>query len=241
MKSLIKYQLRNVFHNKIIYVCIGINTVLGILTMFLTHALEATEGSGTTSTLFERIAGILSSEPDIITMLFIVLFVCFEFHEGVMKNNIGRGYTRIQVLISKYIGALVGVLCIEAVSVVLTVFDFSSKGIGYTPDLMNVIIVSIIGIIAATVFYATLAFLVEKNSIAIITLLLLPRVLGLVFTIINSQFKLPIGDYWITNILPKYASNPAATNMFIPIGVFLAYAAVSVVVGVVLTDRKEIK
>ena len=53
---------------------------------------------------------LFNSEVSIIGMLFITIFCTFDFSEGTTKNIIGRGYSRIKLLISKYIGSFIGII-----------------------------------------------------------------------------------------------------------------------------------
>ena len=100
MNKLIKLQLRNVFHNKLFYVCLGLMLASTSLLKFLTSS------NMQTIKVFPEIINFLSSEVGIISTIFIALFCCFDFNEGTTKNIISRGYNRNQFLFSKYIVSL---------------------------------------------------------------------------------------------------------------------------------------
>jgi len=44
-------------------------------------------------------------------MFVLFYFSCLDHSEGTAKNIIGRGFTRWQLLISKYIANIIGVFC----------------------------------------------------------------------------------------------------------------------------------
>ena len=103
------------------------------------------------------------------------------------------------------------------------------------------IIICLIAIVVLTVFYSTIAFVLEKNLIGILTILFLPRVIDLSFLAIYNFFKVELDSYWITGILPKFLDNPTLGNMIQTIILFIIYLIIMVFVGNRIIWRKEIK
>ena len=56
---------------------------------------------------------------------------------------------------------------------------------------------SLFNIVAFTVLYGTIAFILEKNSTVIIVNLFIPSIITLVSGIVDTHLKLDIGKYWI--------------------------------------------
>ena len=102
MRNLVKLQIRNIFHNKLFYVCLGIILFISPIADFITGIFMPQSGS---LKVMPQIMEFLSGEVGIVSKIFIALFCCFEFSNETTKNIIAKGYTRVQLLFSKYIGS----------------------------------------------------------------------------------------------------------------------------------------
>ncbi len=239
MKRLLRLQIRNLFHSKMFYFYLIFNSIMVVVGYFLSNIM--TELGGTTTKVFQSIINLMSSEPDFIGQIFIIVFVCSEFHSGTIKNIIGRGYTRFQLLLSKYVVATIGVLCTNILYVIISFILYGKYGIGFETNMIYSIIICLIAIVVLTIFYSTIAFVLEKNLIGILTIIFLPRVIDLSFLAIYNFFKVELDSYWITGILPKFLDNPTLGNMIQPIILFIIYLIIIVFVGNRIIWRKEIK
>ena len=122
------------------------------------------------------------------------------------------------------------------------IYGFIGKyGIGFETNMIYSIIICLIAIVVLTIFYSTIAFVLEKNLIGILTIIFLPRVIDLSFLAIYNFFKVELDSYWITGILPKFLDNPTLGNMIQPIILFIIYLIIIVFVGNRIIWRKEIK
>ena len=241
MDKLIKLQLRNLFHNKLLYVCLGLTLLLNpILTFIMSKTMSSILNSGPYQ-VFPEIVSFITSEPGIISVMFIAIFACLDFNEGTTKNIIARGYTRNQLLRSKYIVTLIGLLIIHVSVALVTLILFVNNGLGYETNMLNKIIVGIFSLVANTLFYSTLSFVLEKNSSAILACLFVPRIFSIVLPLIDSKFKLSISDYWVDGILSKFLENPSLGNMLLPIVLFIGYSLLFAFIGTKIMNKKEIK
>ena len=69
------------------------------------------------------------------------------------------------------------------------IYGFIGKyGIGFETNMIYSIIICLIAIVVLTVFYSTIAFVLEKNLIGILTIIFLPRVIDLSFLAIYNFF-----------------------------------------------------
>lgn len=186
------------------------------------------------------IENFLSSEVEIVSIIFIALFSCLDFNEGTTKNIIARGYTRTQLLLTKYIATLIGLSMMYIATIVLTFILFAKNGLGYESNMLYLFINSIIGIIANTVFYVTMAFLLEKNGSAIIACLFVPNLIPMLLSLIDSKLKLSIGDYWLDSASIKFVNNPTLQNLLWSIVYYIIYIIVFIVIGTQLLNKKEI-
>lgn len=238
MNRLIRLQLRNVFHNKLFYVCLGLclllNTgipfVASIIIKDLSPLMPVNE-----------IVNMFNSTMSIMVVLFVVLFTCFDFSEGTTKNIIARGYSKVQLLFSKYIGSIVGVFSIYIVTSVVLLIMFSKNGITFDNIVLLKLLNGVIFTLTITIIYSTLAFILEKNSAAIIVSLFVPLFVNGILLLVDTKFKNNISKYWIDNVPTDFLKNPTIGNFGICILYCSIYIAIFLFLGIRFSKRKEIK
>lgn len=238
MNKLIKLQLRNLFHNKLIYVILALNLVLGPILTYLTTIFSA---KAKMPKVLPQIQTDLSSEIGLLCGIFIIIFCCYDFSEGTTKNIIARGYTRIQLLFSKYIVSLIGLLVVYAATILLSIILFASSGIGYHGDMPLIFTCIVFNIITLTIVYVTMTFILEKSSTAIIVYLFVPSVIQFVLTLIDSQLHVDASRYWVDNVMNAFMDKPTIENLGLSIVIYLAYSIVFIVGGSKIINKKEIK
>ena len=132
MKNLIKLQFRNLFHNKLFYVCLIITLLSPILDFIaeivipnIPSLAENILKDGIKYTkVFPEFIDFLSGGIGLIGKIFIALFCCFDFTEGTTKNIIARGYSKTQFLLSKYITTTIGLFIMYIITFFLTFILF---------------------------------------------------------------------------------------------------------------------
>jgi len=239
MRRLIKLNLRNIFHNKLFYVCLGLSLLLNVGVSFLSEVLFKSVGVNTKA--LESLTSVFTSGVDIIAMIFITLYCTFDFSEGTTKNIIARGYSKTKLLISKYIASLIGVLAIILISATLSFVLYIKNGLGYNSSMPLSILVGIIGVVAYTILYATVAFSLEKTSSSIIANMFIPNIINLVIGIADSNLHAKMSRYWIDNVNNSFINNPTASNMIFPIVMYLIYIVILTFIGIQIAKNKEIK
>ena len=238
MKNLVKLQLRNIFHNKFFYVCLILSVALTEVFSFIETILSSTKD---VRLVFPEIINSLTSEVGIIGMIFITLLCTFDFSEGTTKNIVGRGYSKIKLLLSKYIAALTGLFIMYGIQIILIFILFAKNGLGFDSNVPITLLFIIFKIVAFTIFYATIAFVLEKTSSAIITNLFLPNIATIVFGIVDKNLHMNISKYWIENVGLDFISTPALSNLAFPIIVYFIYVVLFAFIGCYITKGKEIK
>ena len=239
MKDLLKYQIRSLFHSKMLYFYLGFSIAMTIIGYILLSSV--TGMTKEVSKVFPSIIGSIQSEPDFIGQIFIIVFVCNEFQNGTIKNIISRGYTRAQFLFSKCVGAWIGVFCMNLAYVVLSFILYGKNGIGFETNMIYSILLCFIAALSLTVFYTTIGFLLEKNIYGIMTIIFIPRVFDLLSFLVYRGTKVEIDKYWITGILPAYLENPTIGNIWLPILLLVGYAIIFYFLGCKISWKKEIK
>ena len=232
MNRLMKFQLRNIFHNKLFYVCLCINLLMGPIVNCIVSNKD---------TVFSQIMSFITGEVGIISMIFVALFCTFDFNDGTTKNIVARGYSKTKLFISKLLSSLIGLLAVYVVVILVTFVLFIKNGLGFESNMLLLLVNSIFSIIAYTVFYGTLAFLLEKNGSAIMACLFVPTVVTLLTGVMDSKLKLDISKFWIDNVSLKFLEKPILSNLTMPIILYVVYIVVFIFVGINLLKRKEIK
>jgi len=188
-----------------------------------------------------QIVSLLSGEISLLSTIFIALFCCLDFNEGTTKNIVGRGYSRTQVLLSKYIVSLIGLFSFYIISFIVIFCLFGINGLGFENVMLYSIINSIFRIIAYTIFFSTISFILEKNGSAIIACLFAPSIIQTVLSLVDSKLKIDISKYWITNISNEFLSNSSLANLNYSIILYIVYIIIFIVLGINTANKKEIK
>lgn len=238
MMRLIKLQLRNVFHNKLFYICLGLFLALSIaVPYFSATALKV----NVPLKVLPQIGDFLSSELGIVTSIFVAIFCCLDFNEGTTKNIIARGYTRMQLLISKYLVSAISVFIMYGIAIVVMFILYSHNGIGYDSNMPLLFINYLFKIMASIIFYGTISFLLEKNSSAIIASIFIPTLIPAIIGFLDSNFKLKMSQYLLSNVTDILTKNPTIINLLYTIVIYLIYIFVFILIAKLILKKKEIK
>lgn len=238
MVDLIKFNIRNIFHQKLFYVCLILSLIMNpILSFVFDIILKSTENL----TVMKNVISFMGSAVDIVMVIFIVLSSCFDFNEGTLKNVMSRGFTKKDYLLSKYIATLIGVFAIVLANIFLIFILFIKNGLGLQSNMILVLINSIISIIAITIFYTSLAIILEKNSTVIVGALLFPTVINMILNVISTKIDYNISRFWIENASEDFLTNQSLKNFGISFVIYLVYIIASYLICYELFKKKEIK
>ena len=143
MNRIIKVYLKNIFTQKAFYVCLGINCLLILIGFISTFFIK----SNVVHTAWREMLGIFTSGVDVVMIIFITLFVCSDFTDGAAKNYIARGYTRRQLLTSKFIVSIIAIAVFYVVEALFAFALYAKNGIGFEAGNL----LYILGLLAASV------------------------------------------------------------------------------------------
>ena len=237
MGRLIKLQLRNIFQGKLIYICLILMILLGpIATLLLGNALS---NIISTSTICDEILSVLS--VGIIETIFIALVSCSDFNDGTTKNIIARGYTRNQLLFSKYIAILISLLFMHLVTILFVLILLFKNKFGYSTTFLYTFIEHIGSIIVFTIFYTTMSFLLEKNGTAILACLFVPQLITPILLLLKKLTHVNVIKLWIDHGSTLFLDKPTLNNLGIAILYYAVYTIIFIVIGTQILKRKEIK
>lgn len=238
MNRLIKFQVRNMFKQKSFYVCLCLLILMGPILTFI-GAFNTPNYE--TIKVVPQMVNLLSGEISLLSTIFIALFCCLDFNEGTTKNIVGRGYSRTQVLLSKYIVSLIGLFSFYIISFIVIFCLFGINGLGFENVMLYSIINSIFRIIAYTIFFSTISFILEKNGSAIIACLFAPSIIQTILSLVDSKLKIDISKYWISNVSNEFLSNSSLANLNYSIIFYIIYIVIFIALGINIIKKREIK
>ena len=210
-----------------------------------------------------------SSDYFILIIIGVCLFITIEYNAGTLKNIAARGFKREYIFLSKLIVCIVEALIITlcfAVSCFIFGLIFLGTpaggfGDGYFAELFTTYGVDILIIIGYVSLIAMIAYLIRTNggtiAITLCVHYLIPIIINMfnVLTIMNdasdsdlekvvsynnNQFG-QIAYYWIGTLGGTVSESYHNGTIYIPILVALAYIAVSIIIGMSVFKKRDIK
>lgn len=236
MKNLVKLQLRNLFHNKLYYIIFGISLLILGISIYFSFEIENINIKA-----MPEVIGIISTGIDLIDIILIALFCCYDFNEGTTKNIVSRGYSKRELLFSKYIVSIIGVFVMYLSLSFLAFIVFAKNGIGFETNMLSITAISIIGIVTSIIFYSSISFLLEKNSSALLVCILGPTLFSQVLGIIDGKLNINLTKYWFDNLTSNFIANKTPSSFIITTLLYLLYITLFIIISTKLVDKKEIK
>ncbi len=238
MNNLVKFQVKSLFKQKFYLICLLLSLLLGPIFDFFTVFNSAKYG---TVMVMPKMVTYLSSAISLIDIILIVLFCCLDFSEGTLKNVVSRGYSKVQVLFSKYVSCFIGVFSMYLVIFIVTCLLFGVNGFEFESSMIYIFIESIFKILVYVVFFATISFVLEKTSFSIIACLFIQTIINIALTFIDSKFSLGISKFWLDNIASDFFIKTTLSNMLYAIIGYVIYMTIFIFIGIICVKRKEIK
>ena len=237
MNRIIKVYLKNIFTQKAFYVCLGINCLVILIGFITTFFVK----SDVVHTAGSEIVSVLTSGIDIIITVFITLFVCSDYTDGAAKNYISRGYTRRQILTSKFIVSLIAVGVFYLAEAFLAFVLYAKNGLGFEPGSLLQVLGSFAAATATTGLYVVLANTIEKLGTAMMINIILPTTIGIVFPLLSKLVNFDISKYWVTGLPDLMSDVPTISEFLLVLGISLAYLVVLFEVSNYIIKKKEVK
>ena len=250
MSKLIKFELRNILKQKSFLICLIISNalvIIGILASNLLNNIAANlESTNALNDInaFDTLLSYLSGS-NITLLLAIVISIYFgsSASDGTIKNIIAKGYKRSDFFIAKVIGVIIATLIFIITAIIFNYLLCLMMGITINTislDHIVKIVITSLGILAESIMFSSLSFIIFKTSANIVANICIPLLLPLVLTIADILLKsnIKIADFWIENTTLLVTDN---SKFIFIIFVSLCYIILFTILGVVLTKRKEIK
>ena len=238
MNRIIKVYLKNIFTQKAFYVCLGISCLLGIIIPFVTTFFIKSKEIHTAGS---EMLSVFTGGVDVVMIIFITLFVCADFTDGAAKNYIARGYTRRQILTSKFIVSLIAVGAFYLIEAFLAFVLYAKNGIGFEAGNLLYILGSLAASVSVVGLYVVIANTVEKLGTAMMINIILPTVIGMIFPLLSKLVDFDMGNYWITGLPGLMSKVPTIGEFLMVIGLAFAYLVVVFEISNYIIKKKEVK
>ena len=158
------------------------------------------------------------------------------------ENIIARGYTRKQLFLSKYLVSVLAVFLVDlATSLILFIF-LIKNGLGFESSMIYSIFGYLFSLFAQVALFASLAFIIEKVSGAIIVNIFIPMFLPLLLVFVDAKYDLSFSNYWVPEIFAVTSEKGADLSSVLHSGLLaLAYVVVFIFLGIFVTRNREVK
>ena len=261
MAALLKFELRKLFQNKALYICLGITLFLLIINTITAKVMDdilaeemaaayAEMGMNYESSFsaLSLLKGTFNNNTAIVEGIVVALIVCEDFTGDIIKNIYSKGYTRTQVYFSKMISSFIGFFGIYLIGTIVSFLlgVILSGKLGTVGENFALSIVCIVLIVLAyfSIYYA-LSIIFKKTAPAIILSILGPTLVYILLVLIDAFIKdgkFSISDYWITGLMTNLAlvdveKNFIIAGFIIPICLIAGFTCLSFF----LNERKDVK
>lgn len=246
MRKLIRYELHKLFRQKSFHIC---SAVIILLPLIFLAALKYTSyrtGDNPNITGWSFASTVVSNSSFVMILgIFIPLFVCEDFDQGILKNIFAKGYGRGRVYVSKYIVSLFGTglmfVATHAASFVLASILWKPGAVGNNPEL---IISQGLVLISYHAFYFALAIILGRTGGSIAMGIILPVMVNLLLLLADSltRFKkLHFVDCWIDSFLNTAGNGDLSFKKHALAVVYAAiYTVVLFLLGLTFHRRKQV-
>lgn len=221
MGNLIKFELRKLYKSKAMYIIMLIQFLLAIVEAFAVSTADYLVGVAVVDATSFIIFAPSLLFLQLILSIFIPIFTCIDYENGVSRIIVGHGYNRLNCIIAKYIAAAIA-------TVNLIVFDFVIAGVSiwvaqdknpmkYTAmEVIAYILGEIIIVIAEMTLYYAISMLIRKKGLAIATCIVGVKIFSFALMIIESLMKyyhtfgslnIDFSKYWVTGLLTLWTGS----------------------------------
>lgn len=261
MNRLIQSDFYRLFKSKSYYICTGVALFLLITNVLLANWLTISAGEENPMyAIFPYKDGISygltvfsNSNILMIIAIFTAIFVTAEFAHGTMKNAVSKGFSKLQIYLSKMITMTAAAFLVFLVSFIAavitttiitgTVGEFTGEYVGYIFKtigielLLNVALTSVL--VMVSMIFRNLGGVIAIDIIGVLTL-------GtLIFSLLELLFdgKIKFTEFSLLNNISLYAINQAVdgSDYLRSTIVAIAFLVVSSALGIFAFKKADVK
>ena len=203
------------------------------------------------SSILDVVQTMLGGMIQILTCIFVCIFVVAEYGNGAIKNFTGKGYSRRQVFQSKYVAsvmasALMCIICLTA-SVLLGICFKGTDGLN-VEFFKTLFIYAGLQIIMTMVFTGIIVALSEISrsvGIAISTgmvLITFSTLFSSMLDLLFNRFNFKVSDYWIVDLMASCPlTNADGTYLKHMVIASIIWTAASLLIGTMNFNKRDVK
>lgn len=260
MKNLLKSDFYRLFKSLSFYICTAVSVVLfgsAIFLLKMSFKLLASQGMNEPFPYKDGLSYGLTAFTDgslqIILAVFIAIFVTAEFSHGTMKNAVSKGFSKLEIYMSKLIvmscAAFIMLLVTISVSTLtgtMVTGSFCGYLKDYIGDLLNTTGIELLLYIALSAVLVMLANTVRNLggviAIAIVGVIMMePKLFNLLEFVAKS--KIEFSKFSLIYNIMSYAgiTGIAVSDYIRSVVVGIAFLAVTAAFGIFMFKRSDIK
>ena len=256
MKKLLNFEFRKLVRQKSFYVCniilLGLIFLSALMSKAIFDNIENVENVEQTLPTASNMlqSSLTGGNLPLIIGIFVALFTCEDYTDGIIKNIYAKGYSRIEVYFSKLIAVCIfsAVACLVSIVVSfasgLVLFDIGS---GMDAHAVLVLATQVFVIVFGyTTMFFTISTILKKTGGSIAGCIVAPMVVSLVFGMADSFLhnnNIKFANYWLDGIFESIAKAPSdvtRSTLISAVVISAAYAIVCIAIGIKTSKRQEI-
>ncbi|MDD3173918.1 MAG: ABC transporter permease subunit [Herbinix sp.] len=261
MSNLLRSDFYRLFKSKSFYICTAVVLFFSALTIFMldwASNLASGEGNAMDATLFYKdgitygMTAFASGNLQMILAIVTAIFVTAEFAHGTMKNVVSKGFSKIQIYLSKLITMIaatymiilatliVGTIC--ATIVTGTLGDFTGE---YVSLLLKTAGIELLLNAALTAVFVLVAMFIRNlGGVIAFNIIGIMSIGQLLFTILEYivRSKIKFSEFSLTYNISFYLGNTADTGDYLrSILVGLIFLIVCTALGIFTFIKSDVK
>lgn len=258
MLNLLRSDLYRLLRSKSYYICAAIAAgfiILGlIISKWAANSSPELEGLGPVSGIDSAMKTLSDGNVFMIIAIFIPIYVVAEFSYGTMKNVVSKGFSKLQIFLSKFITMIIASFLtilasaiIAAIGATIITGTFGAIDGDYLTELLKVIGIEILLTIAFVALMVFISMTVRNlGGVIAINILIVLRIvpallMGLQY-LVKNKIKFQTFDlfYNMSYFTENFGSGIGSDYLRATI-VGLAFLAASVAIGILAFQKSDIK
>lgn len=256
MSNLLRSDLYRLFKSKSFYICMAVEAclfILGIVLMYLMQQSEPTMVlNNPTSGIDYGMSALFGSELVMLIGIVIGIFVTSEFSHGTMKNVVSKGYSKVNIYLSKlitmiassfiFLAVIILVGTISATIVTGNLGDFTSD---YVLWIFKTLGIEMLLYAAVTSLFLMLSMIV-KNLGGVIAINIIYAIMAerLLFNLLQYivKNKIKFSEYSLLNNISLYAADNVSGSDYLRSAIVgLVVLVVTTAIGIWAFTKSDIK
>ena len=247
MGKLLSFEFRKLFMQKSYYICTAICLLMGFMTLF-----RFSSGGAEYSFALSLVNAVDVSSLTMLLGIWSAIFICEDYGIGTIRTVISRGYTRTAVFFAKLIalccGAVIMLLLCWLVCSLTGAILFDSNDFSFSISVIRSLAAQLLLVIAYACLCNAIASALQKTGVAVAVCAVLPVVVFLLLSFIDSSFygkggilnDVLLAEYWIDDLVSAVSYlEPSEESLKLAVNSSGIYIIATVVLGWISVIKRE--